>query len=280
MQLPPQPLQQQQQQPRFTRANSILTTTGSATRNSGIITGQVPLLRPPNKLVDSSNISLTSNLSSRNVKNVQYNLPAQSRAMSSSNNNNNNNAHARRLTMNNASLTVTSRGSTVRTSALDGSSQPSSLLQNSTIDASLSNLNDHVGSSRLGASVSQPPQFAVPNSSHHKEARVPSSPLRGGLSSSVPTTPSSTPQVLSNASMTQSLHLPNGLRTLPLGHPARTALLGNDRTRGSVTVVGTSAGVLGLSGPTAKGQESVTSATHLLGSSGSHVASKHLSSSS
>ena len=152
---------------------------------------------------------------------------------------------------------------------------PATTHGNQTLDASLSTINDHAGSSRLGA-ASQPPHFAVPNSSHHKDARIPSSPLRGH-SSSVPTTPSS--QVLST-SMTQSLHLPNGLRTLPPGYPARTALLGNDRTRASVTVVGTSADVLGLSGPTANGQDSVTAATHLLGSSGSHVAPKHLSSSS
>ena len=149
------------------------------------------------------------------------------------------------------------------------------------------NPNDNAGLARLSAAATAsqqlpPPQFGTPNSSsHHKDARVSSvSPLRGlvSSSSSVPSSPSSS-QVLS-ASMTQSLHLPNGLRTLPAGHPGRAALMAGDRTRGSVTVVGTTAGVLGLTNPAAKGQETVTAATHLLASSGSHVASKHLSSSS
>ena len=225
--------------------------------------GAVPILRPASGKLE--NVSLT-NVPNRNVKNVQHNLPAgASRVMTSPN------AFARRLTPNNSA----SLGNAVGTST---DISQTSALQNSSVDTSLSN--DVVsggggggGMSRIGA-LSQPPLFAVPNSSsHHKDARYPSSSPVRGLNSSLPTTS----QVLSTASssMTQSLHLPNGLKTLPHGHPmARTALLG--------TVVGNSAaaGVLGLAGPSAKGQESVSAAAHLLGTSGSHVASKHLSSSS
>ena len=237
----------------------------------------------------------------RTIKNVHQHRPLQSgRALSSvnsnarrlgtGNNNNNNN--------NNSSFAATSTSAMAPPAYAgiihlqDGSQQQQqqSLVQNSSsLEAtSHANPNDVVGISRLGA-ASQPPPFAAsaaPNSSsHHKDGRASSSPLRG-LASSVPSSSSSSPssssQVLSASMSTQSLHLPNGLRTLPPGHPARAALTGSDnRTRTSVTVGVTTAGVhLGLTGPAAKGQETVTAATHLLASSGSHAASKLHSSSS
>ena len=281
--------QQQQQQPqqlRFTRSPTNATAT-TVTRVGMLPGGQVvmtapgPLVRPPGK-VDSSNSSLANHRPFKNVPPNNRPAPANRTLVPAS---------ARRLSLVNSSLPSPSSCSTVTPPSPSSAAHARPATQDFVQQQSLSQPQNYsspdvitspnnesvVGSSRLGT-ASQPPPFATPNSSsHHKDVRVSSSPLRG-VASAVPSSPSSSSSSSQVLSASQSLHLPNGLRTLPPGHPA-SRFVGGDRTRGSVTVVGTTADVLGLSNA-AKGPEPVSAATHLLASSGSRVASKHLSSSS